>query len=232
MSTHFLLHETAIILIAYFLGAIPFSHLIARWRAGINIREHGEGNVGARNVYHVVGPVWGVLAGVLDVGKGLAAYLVADRLALHPATVLACGFVAPLGHNFSPFLGFKGGKGVATTMGFLLGFQPLSTLTGAILVVTAYLLTRDLNKALVLGIPGVILTPPLFGASLWIVPYILFLFLSLAVKKAIDMPHERAVWARDPWEEGRPGFHAETGEGVNVRRETSSVKRRASNVKR
>jgi len=217
MSTHFLLRETAIILIAYFLGAIPFSHLIARWRAGINIREHGEGNVGARNVYHVVGPIWGVLAGVLDAGKGLAAYLVAARLALHPTTVLACGFAAPLGHNFSPFLGFRGGKGVATTMGFLLGFQPLAALTGAVLVVAAFLLTRDLNKALVLGIPGVILSPPFFGAPLWTVPYILSLFLSLAVKKIIDLPHERAVWARDPWKEGRPGFHPEAND---AKRET------------
>ena len=218
MATRFLVHEAAIIFLAYFLGAVPFSYLIARWRAGINIREHGEGNVGARNVYHVVGPIWGVLAGVLDVGKGLVAYLAADRMAIHPGTVLACGFAAPLGHNFSPFLGFQGGKGVATTMGFLLGFQPLSTLTGAALIIAAYLLTHDLNKALVLGIPGVIFTPPLFGAPLWTVPYTLFLFLSLAVKKAIDLPHEREVWARDPWKEGRPGFHPEGGE--NAKRET------------
>jgi len=122
------------VLIAYLLGAIPFSYLIARWRAGIDIRERGEGNVGARNVYHVVGPVWGVLAGLLDTGKGLAAYLVADRLAFSPTAVLLCGFAAPLGHNFSLFLRFRGGKGVATTMGFLLGFLPFSTLSGGVLV--------------------------------------------------------------------------------------------------
>jgi len=203
------IHEVAIILIAYFLGAVPFSHLIARWRAGIDIYEHGEGNVGARNVYHVVGPAWGALAGVLDAGKGLLAFLLADRLALVPATILACGFAAPLGHNFSPFLGFRGGKGVATTMGFLLGFFPLSTLTGAVLVVLAYLLTRDLNKALVLGIPGVILLPTVFGAPTWAVPYTLCLFLSLAVKKALDRAHEQEVWARAPWEKGQPGFHPE-----------------------
>lgn len=197
------------VLMAYSLGAIPFSYLIARWRAGVNIRERGEGNVGARNVYHVVGPVWGVLASLFDVGKGLAVYLVADRWALSPTTVLICGFAAPLGHNFSPFLRFRGGKGVGTTMGFLLGFLPSSTLAGGILVTLAYLLTRDLNKALVLGIPGVILLPPVFGAPLWTVPYILCLFLLLAVKKIIDMPHERAIWARDPWQRGRPGFHPE-----------------------
>ena len=198
------------VLIAYLLGAVPFSHLIARWRVGTNIRERGEGNVGARNVYHVVGPAWGVLASLLDTGKGLAAYLVADRLALSSTAVLICGFAAPLGHNFSPFLRFRGGKGVATTMGFLLGFLPFSTLSGGLLVALVYFLTHDLNKALVLGVPGVILLPPVFGAPLWMVPYVLCLFLLLAVKKVIDMPHERAIWARDPWARGQPGFHPES----------------------
>ncbi len=198
------------VLVAYLLGALPFSYLIARWRAGINIREHGEGNVGARNVYHVVGPAWGVLASLLDGGKGLAAYLVAERLALSPATVLVCGFAAPLGHDFSLFLRFRGGKGVATTMGFLLGLLPFSTLGGSLLIACAYFLTRDLNKALVLGVPGVIFLPPVFGAPLWTVPYVLCLFLLLAVKKVLDMPHERAVWARCPWEEGQPGFHPDS----------------------
>jgi len=198
------------VLIAYLLGAVPFSHLIARWRVGTNIRERGEGNVGARNVYHVVGPAWGVLASLLDTGKGLAAYLVADRLALSSTAVLICGFAAPLGHNFSPFLRFRGGKGIATTMGFLLGFLPFSTLSGGLLVALVYFLTHDLNKALVLGVPGVILLPPVFGAPLWMVPYVLCLFLLLAMKKVIDMPHERAIWARDPWARGQPGFHPES----------------------
>jgi len=197
------------VLVAYLIGGIPFSYLVARWRAGVDIYEHGEGNVGARNVYHVVGPAWGVLAGLLDVGKGLAAYLLAERLACSPTAALVCGFAAPMGHNFSPFLRFRGGKGISATMGFLLGFAPLSTLAGGILILLAYLFTRDANKAFVLGIPGVILLPPVFGAPLWAIPYTLCLFLLLAVKKVIDRPHEQLVWARDPWEEGRPGFHSE-----------------------
>jgi glycerol-3-phosphate acyltransferase PlsY len=195
------------VLIAYFIGAIPFSYLVARWRAGINIYEHGEGNVGARNVYHVVGPEWGVLAGVLDVGKGTVACLLARQLAVSQAAFLAAGFAAPMGHNFSPFLRFRGGKGVGATIGFLLGFLPYSTLVGGLWVGAMYLVFRDLNKALNFGVPAIILLPPLFGAPLWTVPYVLCLFLALAVKKILDMPHEREVWARDPWQNGRPGFH-------------------------
>jgi len=204
--------DMLLVLVSYLIGGIPFSHLIARWRAGVDIRERGEGNVGARNVYHVVGPAWGALAAFLDVAKGLAVYLIARRLAISSTTVLVCGFAAPLGHNFSPFLHFQGGKGVATTTGFLLGYSPLSTLAGALLIVLAYLITRDMNKALVIGIPAIIFLPPLFGARLWTPLYVLCLFLLLAVKKVIDAPHERVVWAQDPWREGQPGFHKEPAE--------------------
>ena len=202
------------ILISYLLGAIPFSHLVARWRAEIDIRDHGEGNVGARNVFHVVGPAWGALAALLDTGKGLAAYLVAGWMAAPQPAVLACGFAAPLGHNYSPFLRFRGGKGLATTMGFLLGLFPWSTLAGGLLIGLLYWLTRDANKALVLGIPGTILLPPLFGAPLWSMPYVLCLFLVLGVKKIVDRPHERAVWTRDPWQKGAPGLYREARKGA------------------
>jgi glycerol-3-phosphate acyltransferase PlsY len=207
------------VIISYLFGAIPFSHLIARWRAGIDIREHGEGNVGARNVYHVVGATWGVAAAVLDIGKGLAAYLVADGFAFSQSAVLISGLAAFLGHGFSPFLHFRGGKGVAVATGFLLGMLPLSTLTAGLLAIAIYLVTRDVNKVLLLGIPGLVLLPPLFGAPLWTVPYALSLFLMLAAKKAIDRTHERAVWARDPWVEGQPGFHQAPGQDADSRTE-------------
>lgn len=207
-------------LISYLLGAVPFSYLIARWRVRIDIYEHGEGNVGARNVYHVVGAAWGVLAACLDTAKGLAAYLIARRLGVSPWALLISGFAVPLGHGFSPFLCFRGGKGVAAAMGFLLGFLPLSTLSGGLIIFVAYVLTRDVNRALVLGIPGVILLPLAFGAPWWTVPYILCLFLMLGAKKALDRPHERAVWARDPWDRGQPGFHQETAERGNEKART------------
>ena len=147
------------------------------------------------------------LAGVLDLTKGVAAFLVADQMSDSTTALLACGFAAPLGHSFSPFLRFRGGKGVATTVGFLFAYLPYSTGVGALILVIAYCLTRDMNKALVPGIVGMVALPPVFGAPLWVVLYVLCLFLMLAVKKAIDAPHERMVWARDPWSEGRPGFH-------------------------
>jgi glycerol-3-phosphate acyltransferase PlsY len=199
--------DLLVVLVSYFLGGIPFSHLVARLRAGIDIREHGEGNVGARNVFHVVGPAWGTLAALLDTGKGLAVYGIARHVGVSEWAIAACGLAAPLGHNFSPYLRFSGGKGVSVTMGFLFGYLPRSTLCGAAWIILVWAIARDVNKALVLGIPGVILLPLAFGEPWWTVPYTLSLFLLLGLKKIVDRSHERAVWARAPWDRGRPGFH-------------------------
>jgi glycerol-3-phosphate acyltransferase PlsY len=207
------------VVVSYLVGAIPFSYLVGRWRAGIDIRERGEGNVGARNVFHVVGPTWGVIAAALDVSKGLAAFLIADRLAISPSAVLVSGIAAPIGHGFSPFLHFRGGKGVATTTGFLLGLFPFSTLTGGLVFGLVYAFARDANKALVFGILGVVLLPPIFGAPLALVPYVLSLYLLLGLKKLVDRSHERAVWARDPWDDGQPGFLHESDAEADRRSE-------------
>ena len=205
-----------VILAAFLVGSIPFSYLVARWRTGLDIRERGEGSVGARNVYHVVGPVWGVFAALLDIAKGLAVYMLASfavrRLGVSMTALLVCGFAAPLGHNFSPFLHFRGGKGVATALGFLVGYLPYSTLAGGVVALITYLLTHDMNKVFVTGITIAVLLPPLFGAPLWAVPYAACLFILLALKKVLDAHHEREVWERDPWQKGRPGFRPESAE--------------------
>jgi len=78
-------------LFSYFLGSIPFSYIIARLVKGVDLRVVGEGNVGARNVWHVIGKRYGVFAGTLDVGKGLAAYFIGYFLGLGPVWIWLCG---------------------------------------------------------------------------------------------------------------------------------------------
>lgn len=115
-----------IILAAYLVGAIPFGYLVARWR-GVDILHAGSGNIGATNVVRVLGWRWGLLVFVLDFAKGaspvLAARLVPDEFDWPPDTLpVAAGVAAFLGHLFPVYLGFRGGKGVATSLGVLLGF--------------------------------------------------------------------------------------------------------------
>ena len=146
---------------AYLLGSIPFGLLIGKAH-GVDIREHGSGNIGATNLGRTIGRKWGLGCFVLDMGKGLAPVWAAGVhfdvfghwMTAVPATTswlwLCVGAAALLGHVFSVFLGFKGGKGVATAFGVLLGvFPTLTAAAGAGIVtwVVVMALTRTVSLA-------------------------------------------------------------------------------------
>jgi glycerol-3-phosphate acyltransferase PlsY len=120
------------LLAGYLLGAVPFGLLAARMK-GVDIRHHGSGNIGATNVWRVCGWRYGLPVFVLDVLKGLAAVLasrwIAGRFEGDPswAGILAA-MACILGHSFPVWLGFKGGKGVATSLGVFMGLMPLPSL--------------------------------------------------------------------------------------------------------
>jgi glycerol-3-phosphate acyltransferase PlsY len=112
------------LLLSFFIGAIPFGVLIGRMR-GVDVRASGSGNIGATNVWRVLGPKAGTAAFVLDVLKGVAGPLIARWLVPGDTVMPAvCGAFSVLGHNFSPFIGFKGGKGISTSLGALFGLMP------------------------------------------------------------------------------------------------------------
>lgn len=113
---------------AFLLGSIPFGLFIGRLVKRIDIREHGSKNIGATNVFRVVGKKWGILVFFLDALKGAIAVILPQMLI--PAFQgnpwpLCFGVFAILGHSFSPWLGFKGGKGVATSLGVFLSAAPV-----------------------------------------------------------------------------------------------------------
>lgn len=112
-----------VILAGFFAGSIPFGVIIAK-RRGVDIRAKGSGNIGATNVARVLGVADGLLVLVLDAAKGWLPTLVAARLDGDPWVVVATGFAAILGHCFSPLLGGKGGKGVATALGVFIAAAP------------------------------------------------------------------------------------------------------------
>ena len=124
--------ETLILICSYLLGSVPTGLLLAR-AFGVNIRESGSGNIGATNVYRTMGRKVGILTLVGDCLKGLIPVLVAKWLGLPDLWIAAIGLAAFLGHVYTIFLGFKGGKGVATALGVFLGTSPLSLL-GALAV--------------------------------------------------------------------------------------------------
>jgi acyl phosphate:glycerol-3-phosphate acyltransferase len=188
-----------VILCAYLIGSIPFSHLITQWRTGLKLHEVGEGNVGSRNVWHVVGPSWGLLAALLDCLKGYIVWK--GSMAFVPTVgALLAGIAVLLGHQFSIFLRGRGGKGLATALGVLLGLSPLSSLAALLVLGVAHLILRNFNPSIAITIVAIIVLPLLFRQPVWISGYALGLSLLAALKKRIDFSHEAHVWANHPWQ--------------------------------
>jgi glycerol-3-phosphate acyltransferase PlsY len=128
---------------AYFAGGFPTGVVLSRSKYGIDVREMGSGNIGATNVTRNFGWWAGVLTFLVDFLKGLAP-LAALRhwLPEEPWLVTATGTALVLGHCFSPYLGFRGGKGVATSLGCLLAVQPQAAYLGAAIYIACLVVTR------------------------------------------------------------------------------------------
>ncbi len=109
---------------AYLIGGIPFGFLIGKMR-GVDVRTVGSKNIGATNVFRTVGKKWGLIAFACDVLKGFAPTLLASSLIPHPSSLPLCvGVACVVGHMLTPYMKFKGGKGVATAFGMMLGLIP------------------------------------------------------------------------------------------------------------
>lgn len=112
---------------SYLLGAIPTSYLAGKWFRGIDLREQGSRNLGATNLYRVLGWKFAIPVGLFDIAKGAIPVLLfgpqASSVAHFP---IWCGLMAVLGHVFSVFVGFRGGKGVATAGGVVIALAPLA----------------------------------------------------------------------------------------------------------
>lgn len=128
--------------LSYLVGSIPFSYLVARAR-GVDLRTVGSGNIGAANVWRSCGREAFLVAVTLDMLKGLLLPLLAlRRWQMPPLAVSLVGACAMLGHTFSVFLGFKGGKAVATGGGVLLAISPLAMLSGVVAWAIAFAASR------------------------------------------------------------------------------------------
>jgi glycerol-3-phosphate acyltransferase PlsY len=135
--------------VAFFLvGSVPTGYLIGQAR-GLDIRQHGSGNIGATNVWRVLGWKWGLPAFVLDFLKGFLPLFLLRRIAFPDSgqwtvelLLVLCGLAAIIGHNYTPWLGFKGGKGIATSAGVFGALMPPVLAVALSLWIVLTLLTR------------------------------------------------------------------------------------------
>lgn len=148
----------------YLLGSIPFGLLAGRAK-GIDIRQHGSGNIGATNVFRTLGKTWGILVFVCDFSKGAGAVCAGIWIGTHaidfaggsvirltPATAgILSGMSAILGHNFPVWLKFKGGKGIATSAGVLVALMPWATLVCFVVWALVFFASRYVSLASVVA---------------------------------------------------------------------------------
>ena len=151
------------VLAAYLLGSIPNGLLIARLK-GVDLQKVGSGNIGATNVFRCVGKSWGIAAFVLDAVKGFVPAFFFPRLleTAPPWLGLACGIAAVAGHNWPVWLKFKGGKGVSTSAGMLLGIAPAAVGIGFAVFAVVLALTRFVSLGSILAAIAVA------GSGVWL----------------------------------------------------------------
>lgn len=141
-----------VLVASYLIGAIPFSYLAGRAIKGIDLREHGSGNLGATNTFRMLGAKWAVAVLLLDVAKGLVPVLLAGRVELGGDVAvqwlrLAAMFGAILGHLFSPYVRFSGGKGIATSAGAFMALAPWAFLGSFVLFALVFAWRRIVSLA-------------------------------------------------------------------------------------
>jgi glycerol-3-phosphate acyltransferase PlsY len=137
-----------IIITGYILGSFPTAYLVGRFLKGKDIRQMGDENAGAANVYRELGPAAGIAVFIIDAAKGAVVVLVAQAASLPQAVILCTGAVAVIGHNWPVFLGFRGGRGVSTTIGVLLVLVTLPILVLALPVIFILILKRNVTPSM------------------------------------------------------------------------------------
>jgi glycerol-3-phosphate acyltransferase PlsY len=136
-----------IIILGYFLGSIPTAYIAGHLFRAVDIRQVGDTNMGAANAYRQLSPRIGIAVGLIDAGKGALAVLIAQAASVPQAAILLTGAAAVIGHNWPVFIGFRGGRGVSTTIGVFLAVitQPMLLVAGPSLLIL--LLKRNVTLA-------------------------------------------------------------------------------------
>ena len=170
------------IIIAYLLGSIPSAYIAARLVKGVDIQRLGGGNVGAVNTMREIGTVAGFSVLFADMAKGAIAILIAQWLGLPLIWVFIVGLAVVVGHNWSVWLKFKGGQGLATTLGVLLVLVPIEFAIIFAIIVIVVLVTSNMRLAAGVGLVLLPLIIWLFGGELSIIIYSLALPIFCSLK--------------------------------------------------
>ncbi|MFQ5881518.1 MAG: glycerol-3-phosphate 1-O-acyltransferase PlsY [Candidatus Methylomirabilales bacterium] len=186
------LQDLSLVFIAYLIGSIPFGLLVSQAVARVDIRRYGSGNIGTANVLRTVGKGAAVLTLAGDLLKGFLPALAARLLGGSELLVAGVGMAAVLGHNWSIYLRFTGGKGVATTLGALLAIALFPTLLGLLVWIGVLLAFRYTSLA---ALTASACIPPLIFFSTGSGPYLTFSILAVLLIFVRHRDNIRRLWA-------------------------------------
>jgi len=152
-----------IILGCYLLGSIPFGYIAGKLFKKIDIRELGSGNIGATNVFRILGPSLASLVLIGDISKGIFSIYLAQYFNIDNLLILTiAGLAVICGHDWSLFLGFKGGKGIATTFGVIFALNPIISILAILVWVVVMIITRYASLSSILAVISIMIFTILF----------------------------------------------------------------------
>jgi glycerol-3-phosphate acyltransferase PlsY len=182
----------SVMVFAYLLGSMPTALLVSKRFKHVDIRTIGDGNMGARNTFHAIGPRFGFMVAVIDFAKGALPVLLAYLLGLELGWQFLSGALAILGHDFPVFANFRGGQGTASTLGTMSVLFPLPTLAGLTFYGGLYLITRKSNLSCSVG--GAVIAAILAVSQQWLLLiYAVAVFVFIPVKLFMDSPRRKAI---------------------------------------
>jgi len=144
--------NAGLVLCCYFIGAIPFCNIIARIHSKKDLRKIGDRNPGGWNLVFNISKFWGILGIILDVLKGFLSYFLVLRISGLEMVAVLAGCAAVAGHNYSPYLKFSGGKGVAASLGFMCAVHPLAVIAYGVGIVPSIFIIRNMIWGVFFGI--------------------------------------------------------------------------------
>jgi glycerol-3-phosphate acyltransferase PlsY len=182
--------ETLALVLAYFLGSIPFGHIIVKLKTGQDVRASGSGATGATNVLRTAGKALGILTFALDIVKGVIAVLLARWITGVGSgdttwVVAGAAILAIIGHIFPVWLGFKAGKGVATGLGVFLAIAPVAALCAFALFIGIVAKTRYISLGSIIG--SIVMIPLIWfwNGWVWSSPYLTQMLVAITIVAAV-----------------------------------------------
>ncbi len=193
-------------LIAYLLGSIPSAVWLGKWFHGIDVREHGSKNAGATNSFRVLGKRTGIMVLVLDVSKGVLTMLVSLLLLEQTGSMIyqmVSAGICVLGHVFPVFANFRGGKGVATSLGVFLGLNPYTAVTCILVFILVFIASRYVSLS---SITAAFLLP-FISFFIYHQEALEFLYFNIILSLIVILAHHKNIKRLIAGEEQRMNFN-------------------------